>query len=45
MYLKTKKEYQDKMYQEIMDFLFNNIYSAPIGQKLDWHGKVKGSSW
>lgn len=40
MYMNTTKEYQNKTYHEI-DRLLNNIYSMPIGQKLDKKGKVK----
>lgn len=27
-------------YLEIINFLFNHVYNAPIGQKLDKNGKV-----
>ena len=33
-----------QQYNEIINFLFNEVYSAPIGQKLDSNGKVKTSS-
>ena len=29
-----------KSYKEILDFLFKEIYAAPIGQKLDKYGKI-----
>ncbi len=32
--------YVRQSYIEIMNFLFNKIYSAPIGQKLNAEGKV-----
>ena len=43
MYMNTTKEYQTKTYNQIINLL-NNIYSMPIGQKLDKKGKVKGFS-
>jgi len=34
-------DYVRQSYFEIMDFLFSKIYTAPIGQKLDYRGKVR----
>lgn len=34
-------DYVTKSYKEIMDFLYNKIYSAPVGRKLDYNGKTK----
>lgn len=36
-----KLEYINETYKEIMDFLCDEIYSAPIGQKLNKQGKIK----
>ena len=32
-------------YQEVIDFLYKEIYAAPIGQRLDLDGKVKSSGY
>lgn len=32
MYSNTKSEYQKRIYNEILDFLYNSIYVAPLGQ-------------
>ena len=37
------ESYVRQSYKEIIEFLFSQIYSAPIGQRLDSNGKVKGS--
>lgn len=42
MNIKSSTEKTAPQYKKIIDFLFNEIYSAPIGQKLDTKGKVKG---
>lgn len=39
MYIKTSKEYQNRMYKEIIDF-FYRLYAAPIGRKLNRSGKA-----
>lgn len=38
--LQTKK-YVRESYKEIIDFLYNEIYAAPLGQRLDPDGKVR----
>lgn len=35
------REHISQLYGEIIAFLDNEIYAAPIGQKLNKHGKVK----
>ena len=42
--LQSEKYVRDS-YQEIISFLYNSIYSAPIGQRLDPQGKVKASGF
>ena len=32
---------RDKLYNEVIDFLYSEIYSSPLGQKLGPDGKVK----
>ena len=39
------KEYVRKSYQEILDFLYQKVYAAPIGQRLDPDGKVRSSGY
>lgn len=39
------KDYVQKSYNEIIDFLYNKIYKAPIGQRLDPSGKVRKSGY
>lgn len=39
MYINTSTEYQNRTYNEIIDFL-EYIYSCPIGQKLNHNGKT-----
>ena len=36
-----KVDYVNEIYKEIIDFLYDEIYSAPIGQKLNKQGKIK----
>lgn len=38
-------EYIKKSYQEIINFLYQEIYNAPIGQRLDPSGKVRNSGY
>lgn len=38
-------EYVKKAYEEVINFLFSEIYSAPIGQRLDPDGKVRLSGY
>lgn len=40
MYMNTTKEYQNNVYHQIIQLL-NNIYSMPIGVKLNKKGKAK----
>ena len=35
------KEHISQIYSEIINFLDSEIYVAPIGQKLNKHGKIK----
>lgn len=37
--------YQKRSYIEIINFLFEYIYNAPVGQKLDYFGKVRTSTY
>ena len=39
------KQYVQQSYEEIMNFLEQKIYSAPIGQRLDPKGKVRLSGF
>ena len=39
------EKYVRESYQEIIDFLYDKIYSAPIGQRLDPDGKVRSSGY
>lgn len=39
------KEYTRKSYQEILDFLYQKVYAAPIGQRLDPEEKVRATGY
>ena len=38
-------EHVRQSYKEVIDFLYNKIYTAPIGQRLDPSGKVRESGY
>ena len=37
--------YVRESYKEIINFLYSEVYSAPIGQRLDPEGKVRASGY
>ncbi len=39
------EKYVRESYKEIIDFLYSEIYSAPIGQRLDPDGKIRASGY
>lgn len=39
------EKYIQESYKEIIDFLYQKVYAAPIGQRLDPDGKIRKSGY